>query len=151
METGLNHLCICTLESLFQQKLQRAISSWLETGIYQKMENEIKTSPTWRDHFDETSFWTKKDEYGNKPLTLIHVLPSIMVLGFGLIPSITIFTLEILLQGKRTDVKSIPEAPYSGDEVKPLAVMQDVDNKETIKDSSWQLFFGFVLEPQSKD
>ena len=133
METGLNHLCICTLESLFQQKLQRAISSWLETGIYQKMENEIKTSPTWRDHFDETSFWTKKDEYGNKPLTLIHVLPSIMVLGFGLIPSIIIFTLEILHQGRRANVKSIPEAQDSGNGTTPLAVIQDKDDKETIE------------------
>ena len=99
------------------------------------MENEIKTSPTWRGYFDETSFWTRKDVYGNKPLTLIHVLPSFMVLGFGLIPSIIIFTLEILLHmnAGRANVKSIPEAQDSGNAIKPLAVRQDMGNKETIE------------------
>ena len=95
------------------------------------MENEIKTSPTWRGYFDETSFWTRKDAYGNKPLTLIHVLPSFMVLGCGLIPSILIFILEILLHmnARRANVKFILEAQDS----KHLAIMQDMDNKETIK------------------
>ena len=97
------------------------------------MENEIKTSPIWRGHFD--SFWTRKKAYGNKPLTLIHVLPSFMVLGFGLIPSIIIFTLEILLHKNtgRANVKSIPEAQDSGNAAKPLAVMQNMGNKEAIK------------------
>ena len=93
------------------------------------------TSPTWRGHFDETSFWTKKDEYGNKPLTLIHVLPSIMVFGFGLIPSIITFTLEVVLNmnARRDNVKSIPEAQDSGIGTEPIAVMHDMDNKERIK------------------
>ena len=97
------------------------------------MENEIKTSPTWHGHFD--SFWTRKKAYGNKPLTLIHVLPSFMMLGFGLIPSIIVFTLEILLlmNSGRVNVKSIPEAQDPGIAAKPLAVMQDMCNKETIK------------------
>ena len=99
------------------------------------MENEIKTSPTWRGYFDGTSFWTRKDAYGNKPLTLIHVLPSFMVLGFGLIPSVIIFILEILLHmnARRANVRSIPEAPDPGDGAKPLAVIQDKDDEETIK------------------
>ena len=119
---------------LFQKYFKNAISSWLETGIRQKMENEIKTSPTWRGHF-ETSFWTRKEAYGNKPLTLIHVLPSFMLLGLGLIPSIITFTLELLIHmnAGRANVKSIPEAQDSGNAAKPLAVMQDMDNKERIK------------------
>ena len=118
---------------LFQQYFQNAISSWLETGIRQKMENEIKTSPTWRSYW--ASFWTRKDAYGNKPLTLIHVLPSFMLLGFGLLPSIIIFSLEILLHmnARRANVKSVPEAPDSGNGAKPLAVIQDKDDEETIK------------------
>ena len=120
---------------LFQKYFQKAISSWLETGIRQKMENEIKTSPTWRGYFDETSFWTRKDAYGNKPLTLIHVLPSFMVLGCGLIPSILISILEILLHmnARRANVKFIPEAQDFGNAAKPLEIMQDMDNKGTIK------------------
>ena len=94
------------------------------------MENDIK-----REYFDGASFWTRKNAYGNKPLTLIHVLPSFMVLGFGLIPSIIIFTLEILLHmnAGRANVKSIPEAQDSEKTATPLAVMQDMDNEETIK------------------
>ena len=86
---------------LFQQDFQMAISSWLETGVCQKMENDIKTSPSWRGHFDETAFWTRRIKYGNKPLTIEHVLPSIMVLSLGLTPSIIIFLLELLLFMKK--------------------------------------------------
>ena len=94
------------------------------------MENDIK-----RKYFDGASFWTRKNTYGNKPLTLIHVLPSFMMLGFGLIPSIIVLTLEILLRmnSGRVNVKSILEAQDPGNAAKPLAVMQDMGNKETIE------------------
>ena len=73
-----------------------AISSWLETGIQQKMQNEITTSQAFHGHFEE-SFWTRRNVQENRPLTVHHVLPSFMVLSFGLIPSIITFILELWL------------------------------------------------------
>ena len=60
------------------------------------MQNEITTLQAFRGHFEE-SFWMRRNVQGNRPLTVHHVLPSFMVLGFGLIPSIIIFILELLL------------------------------------------------------
>ena len=77
--------------------------------------------------------------YGNKPLTLFHVLPSFMVLGLGLIPSIIIFILELLTRvtTKRTSVEPIPENhafnPESGNGIKPRATVMDEANNDTIK------------------
>ena len=37
------------------------------------------------------------------------------------------------MNARRANVKSVPEAPDSGNGAKPLAVIQDKDNMETIK------------------
>ena len=87
---------VCLKVISFQQVFKVAISSWLETGISQKMENDITTLPAFRGHFEE-SFWTKRNVQGNKPLTIHHVLPSFMILAFFLISSKVIFILELLL------------------------------------------------------
>ena len=113
-----------------------AISSWLETGICQKMENEITTAPAFRGYFEE-SFWTRSNLKGNKPLTIQHTLPSFMALGFGLIPSIIIFILELLpcLNKKRIDVEPIPEnnvPDESGTRTSPRANVMDQDENDTI-------------------
>ena len=73
-----------------------AISSWLEMGIGQKMDKDIRTSPTVRGHFDGKAFWTKKTGYENAILTLKHVFPSFLVLGFGIALSMMNFILEIV-------------------------------------------------------
>ena len=78
----------------FQQVFKVAISSWVETGIHQKMEIEITSSPENRGQFEE-SFWTRTNVQGNKPLTLQHVLPSFMIYGFGIISSMVVFILEL--------------------------------------------------------
>ena len=114
-----------------------AISSWLETGICQKMENEITTSPDFRSYFGG-SFWARINLHGNKPITIHHVLPSFMVLGFGLIPSIIIFILELLLclNKKKILVEPIPENHISDHEyvtgTNPRATVMDEDNNNTI-------------------
>ena len=72
-----------------------AISALVETGIRQKVENDFTALPHLRRHFDE-AFWKRSNVQGNKPLTLHHVLPSFMLTGFGLIPSIIIFILELM-------------------------------------------------------
>ena len=121
----------------FQRDFQGAISSWLETGICQKMENEITTSQAFRGHFEE-SFWTRRNVHGNRPLTVYHVLPSFMVLGFGLIPSIIIFILESLLclNKKKIIGEPIPENHISQQEygtgTNPRATVMDEDNNDTI-------------------
>ena len=101
------------------------------------MENEITTSQAFRGHFEE-SFWTRRNVHGNKPLTIYHVLPSFMVLGFGLIPSIIIFILESLLC---LDIKKILVEPIlenhisdqeSGTGTNPCATVMNEDNNGTI-------------------
>ena len=73
-----------------------AISSWIETGIRLKMENEIMASADFRGYFEE-SFWTDNHAMGIEVLTMKHVLPSLMALVFGLILSMIIFFVERLV------------------------------------------------------
>ena len=73
-----------------------AISSWIETGIRLKMENEIMASADFRGYFEE-SFWTDNHAMGIEILTMKHVLPSLMALVFGLILSMIIFIVERLV------------------------------------------------------
>ena len=81
------------------------------------MENDITAAQAFRAHF---AFWTKKKEYGNKPLTMQHVLTSILVLGFGLILSVIVFILEVwpCLTKKIVWVKPIPENLASDKDLK---------------------------------
>ena len=71
------------------------------------MEKDITTSPDFCFHFEE-SFWTKRNAHGNKPLTIHHVLPSFILLGFGLISSIIIFILEFLPCFKKKRIHAEP-------------------------------------------
>ena len=106
-------------------------------GICQKMQNEITTSQAFRGHFEE-SFWTRRNVHGNKPLTIYHVLPSFMVLGFGLIPSIIIFILELwlCLNEKKILVEHTLENHISDQEsgtgTNPRATVMNEDNNGTI-------------------
>ena len=104
------------------------------------MENEITTSQDFRGHFEE-AFWTYRNVYGNKPLAIYHVIPSFMVLGLGLIPSIIIFILELLTRvtKKRVSAEPIPEnhafSPESGNGTDSLSNVIDEkkDNNDTIR------------------
>ena len=83
-----------------------AISALIETGISQKVEKDFTTLPDIRRHFEE-SFWKRRNIQGNKPLTIHHVLPSFMITGFGLMPSIILFILELMtcFNKKRSQTK----------------------------------------------
>ena len=105
------------------------------------MENEIKTSPNFRGYFEE-SFWKKKTEYGNKPLTMNNILPSLMLLGFGLIPSTLIFILELMHHWSRkrgsveatSDNHALNHKFITGsDQRAPLYDDDDDDISDTIK------------------
>ena len=76
------------------------------------MEKDITTSPALRHHFEE-AFWTKPNSMGNKPLTMKHVLPSSIILGFGLFLSIIVFSLELLyLTKEKITANHISENNY---------------------------------------
>ena len=81
----------------FQRDFKVAISSWVETGISWKMENDFTTSFAYRGHFQDAFWKYPKNVPSNKPLTFQHVLPSFMVLGLGLIVSIIMFMPEMML------------------------------------------------------
>ena len=84
--------------SLFQRDFKRAITSWLEMGIKQKMERVVKTSPQFRDHF-EGAFWTPEKVLRNEVITVDHILPCFMLLTVGLFLA-TIAIVPELLFGK---------------------------------------------------
>ena len=70
------------------------------------------TSPLLRKSFAE-AFWAKRETRGNKPLTLKHVAPSFMILLFGVILSLIIFSVEIFLSvdKRKTSVQSATDIP----------------------------------------
>ena len=73
-----------------------AALSWMESGIHQKMENDITTAQAFRGFFKD-AFWTRNETVRNdKPLEIQHVFPSFILLGVGLVPSIIAFFLELL-------------------------------------------------------
>ena len=76
------------------------------------MKNEILTSPPLGSSFEEV-FWVNKITLGNKPLTLKHVAPSFMILLFGVILSLIIFSVEIFLfvVKRKTSAESATDIP----------------------------------------
>ena len=101
----------------------------MESGISQKMEKDITTSPHFRGFFDG-AFWTRGNDKENKPLTIIQVAPSLMILGFGLIASIIIFITELILSfcalGKPTSETSVVDIKGEAKEDK-----EDIDINDT--------------------
>ena len=96
-----------------------ALLSWMASGIYQKMEEDITTEKAFRQHFKE-AFWTRNGTVrGNVKLTMMHVAPSFIFLCLGLVPSLVAFFLELLyhLYEKRVANPSTlarPPGRYSG-------------------------------------
>ena len=69
------------------------------------MKKEITTSGQL--HGNDTAFWRRRNVYGNKPLTIHHIVPPFIVLGLGLLPSIIIFILELLLSFYKRKMNTI--------------------------------------------
>ena len=82
-----------------QKDFSMAISSLVNSGIYQKIQKDITTSTAFRGHFD--ILWTREQLQANKPLTMDHALASFITLGLGLIPAILIFFLELFHHKKK--------------------------------------------------
>ena len=76
----------------FQNKLSVVISLLLNSGIYQKIENDVTSSTAYKGYFD--ILWTPQKIQSNKALTIEHLLPSFFALGLGLIPAGIAFVLE---------------------------------------------------------
>ena len=64
------------------------------SGIYQKIEKDIKTSTAYKEYFDV--FWAPEQLQSNKPFTIQHSIPALIVLGLGLPSAMFFFVLELL-------------------------------------------------------
>ena len=91
----------------FQRDFNVAVASWLDSGIYQKMKNDIITAKDLRGHFDD-AFWVPQQMLSNEPLTIGHALPAFIILGLGILSSTITFIGQILHQQykKRTARKA---------------------------------------------
>ena len=92
------HLKIDNPLILLQKVFNEAISSLLESGIYQKIEKDIITSKAHRGHFNV--FWAPEKLRSNEPFTIEHAIPAFLVFGLGLTTASTIFLLEFLRKKK---------------------------------------------------
>ena len=66
-------------------------------GIREKMEADIKRDPSIRDMFNDEAFWTPTNVIAKETLTMGHILPSFLVLAFGLFSSVIVIVLEKML------------------------------------------------------
>ena len=71
-----------------------AISWWMATGINQKMSKDIRSLPGMHKYFDG-SFWIRPTVLERVALTIDHILPIIIILGVGLLLSISMFLFEL--------------------------------------------------------
>ena len=88
-------------------------------GISQKMEADIKRDPSIRGMFNDEAFWTPTYEIGADTLTIRHVLPSFLVLAFGISFSVMVIVLEKMLC--KIDITSI---------AKPTLQHGDIDSSK---------------------
>ena len=105
----------------------------LASGIYQKIEKDIKTSKAHRGYFDV--FWAREKLRSNEPFTIEHAIPAFLVLGFGLTPAITIFLLEFFRKKKinrpsGSTASSISKAD-KGDLKDMTAIPGDIEDAES--------------------
>ena len=71
-----------------------AILWWINTGIYLKMKSDVDFMGGGSSA--ETSFWKPEYITENIPLTMNHLLLTLIILGSGLLLSTLIFFLELL-------------------------------------------------------
>ena len=106
---------------LFQHDFNLAALSWMESGIHQKMENDITTAKAFRGYFKD-AFWTRNETaHNDAPLKMEHVFPSFILLGYGLGASVIAFFGELLyhLHGRRVAMKT------SGSSLRPISKIPD--------------------------
>ena len=87
----------------FQKDFNVAISALLESGIYQKIEAEIKNVNPYGENkirrwYYLDVFWVPEKLKSNKPFTIDHSIPAFIVLGFGLPSASMIFIVELIIQ-----------------------------------------------------
>ena len=86
-------VCVVSMQNntaSFQRDLNMAIAWWLDTGIYFKMEADIKS-----EYGSQRTSWTRPKVRGNQPLGFSHVLPSFIIFGVATFISMVAFALEI--------------------------------------------------------
>ena len=72
--------------AIFQEVLNTAVSSWVNTGINQKMEMDVQP---------EKKFWTRpKIQKADTPLTISHLLLPFIFLASSLVLSMVTFCIE---------------------------------------------------------
>ena len=109
----------------------------LESGIYQKIERDIKTSKAHRGHFDGPlgAFWAPENLRSNEPFTIEHAIPAFLLFGLGLTTAITIFILEYL---RRKNINRTSESTASsiskidkGDFKGKISLPGDIEDTES--------------------
>ena len=93
-----------------------AISWWMATGINQKMSKDIRSLPGMHKYFDG-SFWIRPTVLEQVALTIDHILPTIIILGVGLLLSIGTFLFELWHQ--RYTEKGIRNVAHPISRVRP--------------------------------
>ena len=91
-----------------------AILWWVNTGIYLKMKSDVDfilMDP--RSRAEKTSFWKPEYIFKNIPLTINHILLTLIILGTGLLLSTLIFFLELLYFLYRKKVSSKEDGSIS--------------------------------------
>ena len=88
---------------IFQKTLNKAIGWWMATGIYFKMESDIKS-----EYGLQRDSWSRPKIRGDHPLDLSHVIPSFIIFGVATFISIVALSVETIpfwymkhVQGKK--------------------------------------------------
>ena len=82
---------------MHQRDFNAAISWWMATGIWKKMEDDVRSK------FPANSFWIPQLMQEETPLEIHHVLAQSMFLVFGLVLSAFSFLVELLLKLHRNN------------------------------------------------
>ena len=89
-----------------QRDLNIAIAWWMDTGIYFKMELDIKSK-----YGSQKISWTRPMVRGNQPLGFSHVLPAFIIFGVAILTSMVTFAHETVpsmyvQQGRRRKARN---------------------------------------------
>ena len=79
---------------MFQHDFNLAVLLWTASGIDQKMRHDVTTATAFRQYFKDAVWTMNNTIHDNDPLTMAHILPSIFLLGVGLVSSIIAFFVE---------------------------------------------------------
>ena len=90
--TGCLFRCVINHNNVasFQRDLNIAIAWWVDTGIYFKMEADIKS-----EYGSQRDSWTMPKVRGKQSLGFSHILPSFIIFGVATFLSMVAFSLEI--------------------------------------------------------